>query len=278
MNKILVATDLSKGATLALQRAALIAKSTGASLEVVHVLDSVWPDEELDRQEQAARDIIASHLPSDLANTAKVTMTILRGQDYVEIVKRATDGAADVIVLGAHRNKILELFRGTTSERIIRLGHIPVLVVNTAAKEPYRRLLLAYDFSPHAQRALQFAAEWLPKSEIHLVHAMHVPFKGFLGQETQEQFAVEEREKIARMIDHDISNLKKKLGASCPTFKVSINEAEPQTMLQNLVRETSPDLLVLGTHGRTGILHMVLGSTAEELIAIAAVDVLAVNA
>lgn len=49
-------------------------------------------------------------------------------------------------------------------------------------------------------------------------------------------------------------------------------------MLQNLVRETSPDLLVLGTHGRTGILHMVLGSTAEELIAIAAVDVLAVNA
>ena len=277
MKRILVATDLSARSDRALRRALTIAHESASTLEVIHVIDDAWPGAEIERQDQCARSVIADELRQAGAET-KPSTTIVRGQPFVEIVKRATETGVDLIVLGIHRGKGREMFRGTTAERVIRLGHTPVLVVTTPVTHGYGRVLVGYDFSIHSKRALEFAALWLPAAEFHIVHATHVPFKGFLGPQTQNEIADDEESKAAGRLEEDLTALKNSFGARCPQFHVSIEEGAPLAVIGTHAKKVRPDLIVIGTYGRSGLSHLVLGSIAEELIADATIDILAVKA
>ena len=71
----------------------------------------------------------------------------------------------DSSVLGITRDTVHELFRGTTAERIVRVGQTPVLMAKDPANEPYSRVLLATDNSPSAARALAAALALAPGAE-----------------------------------------------------------------------------------------------------------------
>lgn len=276
MKRILVATDLSARSERALNRALAIAHEQVSTLEIIHVIDDTWPEADIDRQGERARTLISDALQKAAAEISTST-TILRGQPYAEIVKRATETGADLIVLGIHRSKSREMFRGTTAERVIRLGHTPVLVVSGPATRAYALILVGYDFSVHSKSALDFAAAWLPAAKFHIVHATHIPFEGFFGPETRSEIARDEQRKAERRLEEDLTALKKKFGDRCPQFQVSIGTGLPVSVIRREADLTKPDLIVIGTHGRSGLSHLVLGSVAEELIADADIDVLAVK-
>lgn len=279
MKKLLIATDLSARSDRALQRALALAKDFGAELTILHVLDESLPESILARHEEAARAAIDASISSlPLARDISFSTEIIRGRDYSDIIRRAFELPADLMVLGIHRHDTREMFRGTTAERIVRYGTQPVLVVKDAVVASYRRALVPVDLSPHSQAALAAAARLVPKGQVHLVHAAHRPYTAFLGHDTQNQLIRDERARISATLEANIRQLSAELGESAPQFEIVLREGEVRRVIREQVDVLKPDLLALGTHGRTGIAHAVLGSVAEDLLADAPVDVLAVKA
>lgn len=279
LKKILVATDLSARSDRALQRALTLAYERQAELEILHVVDDAWPPKIIEQHEASAgRGIIDQIAALPASRDVKFSTSVVRGQDYRSIIRRSQEIEADLIVLGVHRSASRELFRGTTAERVLRLGRKPVLVVKDPVARSYRRVLVGADLSVHSKRAISVAAELAPSGEFLLVHATHVPFIGFLGHESIEALVHDEQKGFEEAIGNELKELKQRLGASAPTFKTAVMEGPVQAVIREKMEDFKPDLIAVGTHGRTAVSSLVLGSVAEDLLAEAPVDVLAVKA
>lgn len=279
MKKLLMATDLSARSDRALQRAIALAHDFGAELKIVHIVDETFLEAITLQHEAAAKAAIAEQLRSlPLATEVALATEVIRGLDFANILQAATDFGADLVVLGIHRHATREMFQGTTAERVIRHGRQPVLVVKDAVVSSYRSALVPVDLSPHAQAAMTMAARMVPKGEVHLVHAAHRPFTAFLGRDTQNQLIRDERARITGELTRQVGELSASLGDAAPRFTTVLREGEIRRVIREQVSSIKPDLLVVGTHGRTGIAHAIIGSVAEDLLADAPVDVLAVKA
>ncbi|MEW5890329.1 MAG: universal stress protein [Pseudomonadota bacterium] len=103
----------------------------------------------------------------------KVGHHVSVGSAHVEIVAYAIRRNADLIVLGAHgENFVRDLFLGATASKVVRKAACPVLIVRTAAAEPYRKILVGVDASPAAEDALHFALRLAPDAELCAMHVV----------------------------------------------------------------------------------------------------------
>ena len=279
MKKILVATDLSERSDRALQRALMLAHERIAGIEVLHVIDDDWPHAVVEQHEREARIALFDQIAAlPFSEVMKPEVSIVRGQDYIEILKRAEDTRADLIVLGIHRHSILDLFRGTTAEKVIRYGRSPVLLVKNAVAAAYRRVVVGVDMSAHSLRALSVAVELAPGGDFQIAHATHAPFKGFLGKDTIGQLVEAEQIAFGNMIQKEIESLKRTHGAAAPRCEIVVREGLVRDVLNEQIDKFRPDLIAIGTHGRTGIALAFVGSVAEDFLQNAPADVLVVKA
>ncbi len=272
MQTLLMATDLSARSDRALDRAVALAAAEGAALTVLHVVDDDLPASVIEAQTRAAGRAIDERLRATRGIDAiQSEVEIATGRPDVAIASAAGRSAADLVIIGSHRDRpVADLFRGTTAERLLRASPVPVLLVKTPAEEDYRRLLVAVDFSPAAKHAVEVAAQLLPASELEIVHAYQIPFEGFLKDDdtTQQVVARAEAEMQAFIADLD-------LGAG--QVPCVLQEGEVRAVLYDLVARRQSDLMVIGTHGRTGVRRAILGSVAEDLLRAPPIDVLVVN-
>lgn len=133
-----------------------------------------------------------------------------------------------------------------------------------------QRILLPVDFSECSRKALQYAVSFARQfhAEVVLLHVVEVvPVEG-------HTVAVEIREEAARQL----SEWRKEI-VSRATVKAVVTEAHSaHEAIVEAARESNVDMIVLGTHGRTGLAHLVLGSTAERVVRHAPCPVLVVRA
>ena len=147
----------------------------------------------------------------------------------------------------------------------------------------WKRLLVPHDFSPCASRALSTAVE-LAKvhgSELVLVHASELPAN--LPPETLVTPA--DATGPVRIDDYTMRGARQRLeliaeplrheGLAVRTHAVAGDVAEQILALAN---EIGADALVVGTHGRKGLSHLLLGSVAEKVVRLSPVPVLTVSA
>ncbi len=277
LSRVLVATDLSARSDRAVERAVNLAKQTGAALTIVHVVDTDLPSRIADRLYDDARALIADHV-STLQDDGVVApdIRVVFGRDYNDIVDLAEKTGAELIVLGVHRNETRELFRGTTAERVIRTGASPVLLVKMRPRSSYHRIIVGVDFSEYSRRAIQFATKLFPKGAFHLVHAFDVPFKAFLTSDNNRREASKDhQEQMGRFVEEDIA-LRTILQAAPARLVQVVRQGPARQVIRDQVDRLKPDLLVLGTRGRSGIAHAVVGSVAEDFLSHPPCDVLAV--
>ena len=281
MKSLLMATDLSARSDRALERAARLAQNHGAALTVVHVVDEDLPAALAEVQRDAAKQAIGQHLET-LASVERpgVSVEVVLGRAHAAVLETAERSDAELIVLGVHREDLLkDMFRGTTAERVIRAGDVPVLLVKQRASGPYDRVMVAVDFSVHSRRAVEFALGFAPGGRFHLVHAYATPFKGFLqGQDTRRQAGEQHEARFREMIEVEMAALLSAVGSQAPEVDRIMREGPVRDVIHQELDRLKPDLLVVGTHGRTGVAHAVLGSIAEDLLRNPPCDVLAVNA
>ena len=279
MKKLLMATDLSARSDRALQRALALAHQLGATLEVIHIVSDTVPVSIAEQYEASARTTIEQLLASlPSAANVKPEIAIIRGHDYEEILYHAQETGAELIVLGITRHIAYELFRGTTAERIIRIGDLPVLLVKDPVVHDYERVLVATDNSPAAQRALECAAAIAPDAQFHLLHTVHLPFTGFLGPESQAQIRQEQERNFRNAFEKGIRAQVERLGNGGLRATFHIEEGDILSVIRDQAERLKADLLAIGSHGRFSLRHSIIGTVAGNLLSDPPVDVLVTKA
>jgi nucleotide-binding universal stress UspA family protein len=287
---ILAATDFSAPARRALTRAALLAQAHRAKLVIFNVLNV--PAEALETM-GARPSELARHFRAQLEREAvraspgpglRRGETDFRfGRPFVEIVRAARDWGAGLIVLGAHGERgVRGPLLGTTAEKVIRKSELPVLVVKRPARREYARVLVAVDFSALSRKALELAMRIAPDARLHLLHACGYPPElrlGVLGLGAIPGPASPEAregtlERARAAMDEFLGGID--LQGRDP--RLHLEEGSPERLVPAAARTVRPGLLVVGSHGRTGLTHALLGSVAEQAVREAPCDVLVARA
>lgn len=277
---ILLATDLSARGDRALDRALQLAKERGTQLIVLHVMEShggtarlttpVWRRLSADHKALAERE-----LAEDLAASGVSTeVVVVSGDPLVRILETADAYGCSLIVTGTARDETLgRLLLGNTVEKLARQARQPVLVVKNRPRRPYRDVLVATDFSAGSRQALRAALYLVPEADLTLFHAYDVPFQ---GKNVPDEAVTRNFYKAAEQNSREFLAETPEL-AERARPKVVLECGQPETVLSEYSFNHRSDLVVTGTHGRTGILRTAIGSVAERLLESLPSDVLIVR-
>jgi nucleotide-binding universal stress UspA family protein len=139
--------------------------------------------------------------------------------------------------------------------------------------------MVGVDFSVHSRRAIEYAVSFMPSAEFYLVHAYNVPFRGFIhGHGTRREVSKQHQLQFQQMIEEEMATFLAGFEPEAPKLERIMQEGMVRDVIHRQLSRLKPDLLVIGTHGRTGVAHAVLGSVAEDLLRDPPCDVLAVKA
>jgi nucleotide-binding universal stress UspA family protein len=107
-----------------------------------------------------------------------------------------------------------------------------------------------------------------------MVHAYHVPFEGFITPGASPGDMTDLRKEYRQMAVSGIAKLQASLSALGVRWQTVILRGDPRTVILAEAIRRWTDLLAVGTHGRSGLAHALIGSVAEWVIQAAACDVL----
>ncbi len=267
MRNILVATEFSSRCAKAVARAAQLAGETGANLTLVHVSDDG----------ETGRSAL-----EEAAAASGAGWRLGTGDPSTFILDTARDTSADLVVVGVpKRSSVRDFLSGTAAEKIIRQSPVPVLMAVAASPQPYRKVMLATDFSEASEKAVAglkktgLAADGL----IHLVtiyDTPEIPLMMRAGTTTAgiDAYIVEQ----GRIAAGKLAEFNTRTGAGAAANIPKVSEASTGRMICTVAKDIGADLIVVGTQGLTGIRRFVLGSVAEEVLRLSEVDVLTVPA
>lgn len=282
---VLVATDFSAGAVQALERAGRLPLANGARFSIVHVLPDGLPqatrarvEQDAHRQlERAAATLSKACMSSGREDVAIASALCCAKAAFLEIIRHAKSVGVDLVVLGRHgRRPVKDMFIGSTAERVIRTDDFPVLVVSRKAVHPYRRPLLAVDLEDTSQSMIELALRILgpEAAAAAVVHAYAVPFEGFISPYVPPGEMTEFRQEYRDVAVKSLARLLSRLGDAGMRWETAILQGDPRSVILTEAQRWQADLLVVGTHGRTGLAHALLGSVAEWVMQAAPCDLL----
>ncbi len=132
-----------------------------------------------------------------------------------------------------------------------------------------KRILMATDFSDYSKEALDYAV-YLAKTigaDLYLLHVYEIPMLVLPGETLSVRTEVYEwladlKEGAAKSLEAQADKVRR-LGVQVHPI---LKEGRPFREILNIAQEISADLIVLGTHGRTGLPHVLLGSVAERVV------------
>jgi nucleotide-binding universal stress UspA family protein len=280
--RIIVATDFSLPSHRAVRRAGLLAgNSPGADLLLLHAIGRNSPPERRRTDEAEAMRMLSEQIDAIPELRGLRCHPVVAPDAAAEaILRTAALAGANLIVLGAHRRRPLrDMLADTTVERILRGSRCPVLAVNGEVKTEYRDVLVPVDTSPASVHAIRSAASLrlMDDARVTLLHAFSAYGKGKLSiagvsrAEIAGYVAAERdraREAVCAFMASEV--------ADRTVSELRLQEGLPFEVILRTVEQSHPDLLVLGTHRRSGIPKFMLGSVTEEILRTVSVDVLAV--
>lgn len=278
---ILAATDFSTRSQRALRRAGQLARAMAAELAIVHVVDDDQPLRLIEMEVRESERMLAELISavSELQDLRCHPMVVI-GDPFDAILRTAAAQTTDLIVMGTHRKQLLrDIFVGTTIERVIRTGCHPVLMANNEVNSPYESVLAPVDLSDASANAIKAARNLglMSGSRLEILHGF-LPFaKGKMsmagvGQSDIDAYVSSERREVTEelttfLVQNDLASLRAAL---------RVEEGASFEAISARVEKMGPDLLVIGTHGRSGLLKVLLGSVTEEALRSLNVDILAV--
>jgi nucleotide-binding universal stress UspA family protein len=281
MKKIMLATDFSERSDRALRRATLLARHLGYGIVLVHVVD----DDQSKRIVEAERTE-ATRLLQQTADTMRdldgveCETRVILAAPFAGIVQVAAEVEPMLLVMGSHRRHILrDVFMGTTVERVIRSVQCPVLMANAPPAAQYSHLLLTTDLSECSRQALlrlpQIGIdEGARKSLLYVfeVAPLRLGFSHTMPSNDQADYLENAEKEAVR----DLAGFAKLANLGCTRQVVRHEATAAGHEILKAAEEEQADLIVLSTHGRSGLGKMLLGSVTEQVLRTAAVDVLTI--
>jgi nucleotide-binding universal stress UspA family protein len=278
--KILVAVDSSESGRNALHQAFKLANEEKCWITVT----SVVPPYEGEIELLGVKDIRASlRKPCEdaLAEVEKIARTermlvktvCEEGEVHERIVDLADAENCDVIVMGRSSGRRIErALIGSVTARVIGHTQRDVLVVPNSSIVGWKKIVLATDGSKFsaaaAEKAISFALSY--GGELLIVSVADVPAEFY----AEAPKAVEDLVRKARGYVADVKKQAEAAGVKAETF---VGEAEAYEAITNLAKEQKADMIIIGSHGRTGLRRLLMGSVAEKVIGYAPCPVLVVR-
>ncbi len=266
--RILVATDGSEYSAGAIRIAADLARRNRAKLFVAGVAvynpeyASTVPGLEQAALETARRNVAAAQAAAGIDCEAVVTEA---ENPYRGIVEAADEYRVDLIVMGRRgRRGLARAMVGDATARVIGHAHCSVLVVPRGARSAEHAILVATDGSRHGDTAA-FAAGRLAVAGGQPLRVVSVVLPSHNEERRREAGAAVER-------------VKQSLAGQAVEVSGGVGEGRPAQVILEEAKAADADLIVVGTHGRTGLDRLLMGSVAERVIGFAECPVLAVKA
>jgi len=286
---LLIPVDLSPSSDRVIGRVALLPLAEQSRLTLLHVVPKSLPPRAQRRAEADAKKTLATEATSlarDLPQGVDIEVIVKVGTPALEIAKRAATTKPELIVMGRGGGRALrDVFLGSTAERVIRRGEQPVLVVRLPPRGPYRRPALALDLDQAAYVVLELLLRVIPppRPRVEVIHAYDMPYQGMIYPSLSEDDTEEIREDYRSKARHDIVKLLsdslargKVAPIEAPAWRMHLRHGSPRAVIKKAVKTGETDLLVLGTHGHSGVAHAVLGTVAGDVLREVACDVLVV--
>jgi nucleotide-binding universal stress UspA family protein len=280
LKRLLVATDLSSRAEKALARAVRLVEEHGATLSVVHILTGALGNktERLRIASQIEKDLLRNLEDLSLKKKALVSVRVLSGTPFVEIIRQARQETADLIIVGAHGKDFMkDLLLGTTTEKIVRKGDRSVLVVNQAPHSSYSRVLVGVDFSDNSRRALELALRLAPHAEFHVLHVYSGSAGMLRGAGVTDEGILRYQRQVAKDARQQMNAFLETVHRGRKRITREVWNGQPRREITKIAKVFRADLIAVGTAGRAGIPYILLGSVAEHVMREARCDVLVVR-
>jgi nucleotide-binding universal stress UspA family protein len=289
LRKIVVGYDFHPGGETARRAAAVLAGRCGAQVKLIHVVEpypvyqqlshpltSPYTTEELVQKakEQLSHVVAAAEL-----DLPRMEYEVRTGKPFVELIRAHRTWQADLIVVGgpAHDSGWL---LGSTSERVLRKAMTPVLIAKRALEPGPNTVLVPSDFSASAKKAAEEAIALVYHFGGRLVffHAIHIPAVYAVGPEP----LLAPIPPVPSLTPAELEPEWNAFFAELPTlatmsWEKHALEGAPVPTLVGAAEDYHADLIVIGTHGHTGLTHMLLGSVAEGVVRQAPCPVLTIR-
>jgi len=293
IQKILFPTDFSESAHGALPHAAMLAERFGAELHLLHaiVLHEADPHSPSHRFEDMDRVLAELHAGTEeeLRTTARervgsgveVRHAQRRGISASPVILGyAEEEDVDLVVMGTHgRGAVAQALLGSVSEKLVRLSPYPVYTVRKpeepATPVEMERIVVPTDFSDGADLALRYARELAAAfgASVDLLHVIEeaaqpafyapiVPSRDRLLEDIREQAEDSMRRALTEGEGPDVES------------ETHVETGRPAETIREFAERRGADLLVLGSHGRTGFERVMLGSVAEAVVRRSSIPVL----
>lgn len=278
---LLLATNLSADCDRALDRAVALARRWGATLHIVHALQSsdaapAWwtldgsPTDVDADQVKLIEHTIRRALPEPVEN---LEIHVQVGNPTDIIIHTAVRENCGLIIVGTSGPSFASLISRTLTEQLLRRFERSLLIVKTRPRGPYQRLVVGTDLTPESRRGLEIACAWFENPDIQLINALDIPYRSMLMTSGHgDAFARLEKQTLEHFLD----------GARLPAgARERIHELPaygyPESVLADYSRAHNVDLTVIGTLTRGPVFHLLARSTAARIVQAVPTDILIVR-
>jgi len=288
LQKLLFPTDFSICAEQALAHAVFLAEKYDAEIHVLHVV-TLFNDQPSIISNQITDTEATIRKLEDIAEKQLDKVVDAKGSDYMKIItvtKRevsaatailgyASDNNIDLIVMGTHgRRGLGHLLLGSAAEEVVRLAACPVFTIREL-KEPkpvmkVNNILVPVDFSNYSKSALAYA------SEIALSYNAQLQVLHIIEETMHPAFSISGKSSIFDLVPgikedsrKRIDKMLKDIVSDKVKSNVYIQAGRAASDIIKFAKENSTDLIVIATHGLTGLEHMLLGSVTEKVVRMA---------
>ncbi|UIO99291.1 universal stress protein [Halobaculum sp. CBA1158] len=278
LSEIVVATDGSDPAEAAVGEAIALAAAVGARVHPCAVVDPYLTGQRVTDVAKLRSD--ASERVEAAAERAReagvdADPVVREGTPHEEIGAHVESVGADLLVVGTHgRRGARRVLLGSVAEKVIRTATVPVLAVHGGDERPTwgdgSRLLVATDGSTAAVPAERVGvglaaalnADITAVSALDEAEALAGACGGALSTEVVESV----RSALAERAERAVDRVRDRAEAAGVDAEGEVIGGEPIGAIRDHAADVDADLVVVGTHGRTGVRRVLLGSVAEGIV------------
>jgi nucleotide-binding universal stress UspA family protein len=267
--KLLVAFDGSETSVHALKKSFKLAVNEGSWITVVSVvppysgdLDLVAVGNVISDMRKPCEDALLKVKEIASAEKASVKTVCEEGEPYERIVDLADAENCDLIIMGRRGRRRLErALVGSVTARVIGYSRRDVLVVPKNALVGWQKILVATDGSKYSNAAIAKAIDFAKSygGELKIVSVVDIPSEFYAEAPT----VVEDLARKAKRFVDDVRKKAEEFNIRAATFTA---EGEAYEVITRLAKDEKADVIVMGSHGRTGLRRLLMGSVAEKTI------------
>lgn len=298
--KILAPVYFDETSPAALQYARYFARQGDGIVSLLHVvptdefhlLRSVYEPErgggaDVRWAEQIAREKLHELAQRHLDGVQHEILTVLSSDPAAGILETERTIAADLVVMATHgRTGIAHLILGSVAEKVVRESRCPVFTTHRGEMlpqgEPFQKILVPIDIAESSVVALMYARRVAEMSNgtVYPFHIVPTADSDLLLRDVYE--AREEGHKVnhvvaERVAKRKLDELARQHLSGIPYETILHVSGNPGGLILEVEKDLKADLLIMSTHGFTGLFHLLLGSLTEKMVREASCPVLSIR-